>query len=415
MIGNPLPPRVQAAKGLACSNSLPHPDAGGRMTLRGRENAEIFEATRSARSFGRGEKMKIDERIIQHGYDGARCLVHARCADSGNMMLATAQYLDVTGNDLFSGIYVSLSRDGGRSFSPFAPSGGLAPIIEGGVTTVPCDGTPTFHRKTGRFIILGQTAEYPAGAKSPSGENRRLFYGVYNGKSGEFEKARLIPVPDGYFGFGCGSGQCVELDSGDLLVPVNLARERGGDFLSAVLLCGFDGQELYIKEMGEPLTTKGGRGLYEPSLIEYKGDYYMTMRNDFSAYVAKSSDGLHYSEPCEWTWQDGEPIGSYNTQQHWLRLSDGLYLVYTRRGANNDHIPRHRAPLFVARVEGLRLVKDSERIAVRERGARLGNFSAYSSPDGGGVVMAAEWMQPVGCERYGCDNAIFLTKITSET
>ncbi len=359
--------------------------------------------------------MKIDERIIRHGYDGKRCLVHARCADSGNLLLATAQYLDVMGCDLFSGIYFSVGADGGESFTPFLPSSGLLPISDGGKTTVPCDGTPMYHRGRDRFIVIGQTAEYPSGAKAPSGENRRVFYSVYDEKKGDFKKLEFLPAPEGYFGFGCGSGQCVELDTGDVLVPVNLARERGGDFLSAVLLCGFDGQELYIKEMGEPLTVEGGRGLYEPSLIEYKGGYYMTMRNDFSAYVAKSSDGLHYFEPCEWTWQDGEPIGSYNTQQHWLRLSDGLYLVYTRRGANNDHVPRHRAPLFVARVEGLRLVKDSERIAVRERGARLGNFSAYSSLDGAGVVMAAEWMQPVGCERYGCDNAIFLTKITSET
>jgi hypothetical protein len=30
---------------------------------------------------------------------------------------------------------------------------------------------------------------------------------------------------------------------------------------------------------------------------------------------------------------DGAELGSYNTQQHWLSHGDGLFLMYTRRGA----------------------------------------------------------------------------------
>lgn len=40
---------------------------------------------------------------------------------------------------------------------------------------------------------------------------------------------------------------------------------------------------------------------------------------------------------------DGKELGSYNTQRHWLAHSVGPFLVYTRRGADNDHILRHRA------------------------------------------------------------------------
>jgi hypothetical protein len=30
---------------------------------------------------------------------------------------------------------------------------------------------------------------------------------------------------------------------------------------------------------------------------------------------------------------------------------------------------------------------------------------------GGAAVMAAEWMQPIGCEKYGSANAIWLVRI----
>lgn len=57
-----------------------------------------------------------------------------------------------------------------------------------------------------------------------------------------------------------------------------------------------------------------------------------------------SDDGFKWAAIREWTFDDGRPPGSYNTQQHWLAHGDGLFLVYSRRGADNDHIPRHRAP-----------------------------------------------------------------------
>ena len=88
--------------------------------------------------------------------------------------------------------------------------------------------------------------------------------------------------------------------------------------------------------------------------------------------------------------------------------------MYTRRNGNNDHVFRHRAPLFAARVENMRLVKDSEFVVVPERGARLGNFDAKTIDASTAVVMAAEWMQPVGCEKYGRDNTIFISFITKD-
>ena len=34
-----------------------------------------------------------------------------------------------------------------------------------------------------------------------------------------------------------------------------------------------------------------------------------------------------------------------------MKLKDKLFLIYTRRGLNNDHVFRHRAPLVMAEFD----------------------------------------------------------------
>lgn len=110
---------------------------------------------------------------------------------------------------------------------------------------------------------------------------------------------------------------------------------------------------------------------------------------------------------------DGEDLGNYNTQQHWVTHSDGLFLVYTRKGADNDHVFRHRAPLFIAQVdpEKLHVIRSTERILVAERGARLGNFGITDASAAETWVTVTEWMQPVGVEKHGSDNTIWVAKL----
>ena len=61
--------------------------------------------------------MKCETYSIRHGYDKEKCLVHARCCYTREMMVATAQYLNVAGCDLFSGILMSQSFDEGKTWS----------------------------------------------------------------------------------------------------------------------------------------------------------------------------------------------------------------------------------------------------------------------------------------------------------
>lgn len=357
--------------------------------------------------------MKCETYAIRNGYDKKQCLVHARCCYTPDIMVTTAQYLNVDGCDLFSGILLSTSKNDGKTWSEFEFQKGLTPIEEGDIITVGCDATPMHHKKTNKILLLGHTAEYEKGGMAPTGRRRNTFYSVYDKEKNEFSKMEVIKMPDGFECCGNGCGQSLELENGELLIPV-YCKGEDNRYYSMVIRCSFDGENVKLLEIGKPLSMQIGRGLFEPSLIFHGGIYYMTLRNNDCGLVAKSVDGLNYTDLQLWKWEDGGVLQNYNTQQHWMKIDSELYLVYTRRGADNDHVFRHRAPLFAARVENMKLVRDSEFVVVGERGARLGNFCATPFKNGKAIVMAAEWMQPKGCEKYGSDNSIFISVVEKD-
>jgi hypothetical protein len=108
-----------------------------------------------------------------------------------------------------------------------------------------------------------------------------------------------------------------------------------------------------------------------------------------------------------------------DSPQHWVAHTRGLFLVYTRKGANNDHVFRHRAPLFIAQVNpmAMRVLRRTERVLVFERGARLGNFGVTEVSDRETWVTVAEWMQTWPPKiirpdnRYGADNSVYVARI----
>ena len=198
-----------------------------------------------------------------------------------------------------------------------------------------------------------------------------------------------------------------------MLLPIYFKDPKPRQYSTTVCRCKFDGEELKYIEHGSELTVSVKRGLYEPSLTRFGDRYYLTMRNDDHGYVSVSRDGLDYEAPRRWTFDDGSDLDNYNTQQHWVTHSDGLFLVYTRRGANNDHVFRHRAPLFIARVDPdkLHVIRSTEQVLVPERGARLGNFAVVDVSPNESWVTVTEWMQPIGVEKRGSDNSVFIAKL----
>ena len=191
-----------------------------------------------------------------------------------------------------------------------------------------------------------------------------------------------------------------------------------------MLRCTFDGSTLRFAGQGNELALDTDRGLSEPSLTRFGDTFFLTLRHDRSAYVTTSKDGLHFDQPQEWRWDDGTTLGSYNTQAHWVTHSDSLFLVYTRKGANNDHVFRHRAPLFIAQVDPkkLRVIRGTERVLVPERGARLGNFGVTEVSENETWVTVAEWMQSWSPNfimkpdnKYGADNSVYTARIQWKT
>src|SRR5690606_17163044 len=115
---------------------------------------------------------------------------------------------------------------------------------------------------------------------------------------------------------GAGSVQRVDLPNGEVLLPIYFQKEGG--YGVTVVRCGFDGSEMKYLEHGAEVQHALGRGLYEPSLTQFQDRYFLTLRNDLCGYVATSEDGLNFDDALVWRFDDGEEVGTYNTQQHWV-------------------------------------------------------------------------------------------------
>ncbi len=286
-----------------------------------------------------------------------------------------------------------------------------------GVTVSVADVTPGWHAPTNRLIAIGCRVRY-----SPAGQQledvpraHQTVYAVYDPKRDAWTGwQELAMPPDAKFNFcrnAC-SQWLVEPD-GTLLVPLYIGPDAKQPHAVTVARCRFDGERLTYLRHGDELTLNVARGLVEPSLARVGGRYYLTIRNDKAGYVTASDDGLKWAASKEWSFDDGAPLGSYNTQQHWLAHSDALFLVYTRRGANNDHIVRHRAPLFAGRVDPQRLCvfRSSERVLIPERGAEMGNFGVAAVSPNESWVTVSEGLWNDAARKKGADGSTFVARV----
>lgn len=364
---------------------------------------------------------------INKGYDGQTCWVHPRAgAIPGEppRVVMTMQKLLLTGSDVFFELNDTRSEDRGESWSPVMPHAdtlGRRPLPNGWIEAV-CDFTPKWHAKSGKLLGTGHTVLYQ-NDKVAHHRPRSTAYAVYDETTRQWSRWTTLEMPNdpSFYNSGAGCVQRVDLENGDILLPVYYKGETDKHYRVTVLRCSFDGETLSYLEHGSELALEDGRGVYEPSLIRFRGRFYLTLRNDNAAYVAVSEDGLNFGPLQPWRFDDGAELGCYNTQQHWVANGDAsLWLAYTRRGAHNDHVFRHRAPLFLGRVDPVRLAVEraTETILVPERGARLGNFAVCEVDAHETWVTVAEWMQthsphviiPVD-NPFGADNSVYAARI----
>ncbi len=382
---------------------------------------------------GQPQPFTLQRLIPARHYDGRWCWVHPRAgivpaAGKGGAprVVMTMNTLDVKHSDVFRAMYDLRSDDLGRSWLGPRRQVPLAPRtekIQGRPYTVAlCDFWPAWHAASGTLLGTGHTAQYTPQWRLAHSRTRHTAYAVYDARHDRWSRWQRLAMPPGekFANAGAGCAQRVDLPDGTILLPIYF-RPPGSNYHVTVLRCRFDGRKLTYLEHGDELAREDKtRGLAEPSLARFQGRYYLTLRNDRRGYVTRSRDGLHFEPYRPWRFDDGQELGSYNTQQHWVVHSDALYLVYTRRGAGNDHVFRHRAPLFIAQVDPERLcvLRRTERVLVPQRGARLGNFGVTPVSPEETWVTVSEWMQTWGPNYvmpvdnpYGADGSVYVVRI----
>ncbi len=385
---------------------------------------------------------EVELTTASNGFDGDYCWVHARAGAipaqaPGNpaddpLVVMTTQKLLLTGSDIFYALNQLTTDDGGETWTdpqplksfarqtftknrPLPTGAEVAPeLLQPDDETTVCDFTPKWHASTQKLLGTGHTVWY-RNNRVMHVRPRGTAYAIFDPESRTWSKWQTIDMPDKprFQNAGAGCVQRLDLPDGDILLPIYFKEPHSKLASVTVLRCTFDGETLSYVGHGNEMSVDVPRGLGEPSLTKFGNRFFLTLRNDEHGYVTSSDDGLHFDEPRRWTFDDGSDLGNYNTQQHWVTHSEGLFLVYTRRGADNDHVFRHRAPLFIARVDPdkLQIIRETERILVPERGARLGNFGVVDVSPHETWVTVTEWMQPKGVEKHGSDNSIFVAKL----
>jgi hypothetical protein len=394
-----------------------HEVRGAFVTLRRKEGRTAMKAL----------DYEIKLAVPREEFDGTFCWFHPRAAaipgagkDGRSAVILTLQKHLLPGDDYYSGLFVMRSDDLGATWTNPDPRPELGWRTEpGDVTWAVCDVTPGWHAPTGKLLAIGHTVRYKNGRLADLPRARETAYAVYDPKTGIWSTWDLLKMPEGdkFFSSGAGCAQWIVEPDGTLLVPIYVtprSTDPNACSMTTVVRCAFDGAALTYREHGDEITLDVPRGCDEPSLTRFQGKYYLTIRNDQRGYATVGNDGLYFAPIKPWTFDDGADLGSYNTQQHWVTHSEGLFLAYTRRGANNDHIFRNRAPLFIAQVDPDKLcvLRATERILMPERGATLGNFGTCNVTETESWVTDAEGMFfPEVYKKGGARGAVFAAKL----
>ena len=321
----------------------------------------------------------------------------------------------IGGSDYFGPVHWSESPDLGKTWAKFRPipSLGRVPVAKHpGLMAGVCDVVPQYHPPTKTILAMGHVVFYK-GPKFARGD-QLARYPVYTVRrsDGIWSKRRILEWndPRGAFIYSNNCGQRVVLPNGDILLAFTFGDKPTHRSVAGVL-CGFDGEKLSIKKVGPSLKLAHKRGLLEPSITQFDGKFYITIRaEDDHGYQSVSPDGLNWEPKKPWVWDNGAPVKMSTTQQHWLTHSDGLFLVYTRKDKSNTGIIRWRAPLYVAQVDVLtrRLIRSTERVVLPLVGdgvndpnnvALMGNFNVTNAGPDESWVTVGEWMPKKKCTR----------------
>ncbi|MCP5560795.1 MAG: exo-alpha-sialidase [Verrucomicrobiaceae bacterium] len=345
----------------------------------------------------------ISREVVLRGRDGGGpTWFHPRaCLLPGGKVFMTLQ--EIAGSDYFGPVHFMQTDNLGKTWSSPTPVPPLGRVAQaGGVEEGVCDVVPQFHAPTEAVLALGHNVFYSGPKFSRDQPPRWPVYAVWKGGEWGPRHALTWDDPRGSEIFTNNCGQRVIRPDGDIMMSFTFG-VKGKPRAVCGVLAGFDGETLTVKKTGAPLELAAGRGLLEPSLTTFKGRYFLTIRaEDDHGYVSVSEDGLDWAPQKAWAWDDGEAVSMSTTQQHWLTHSEALYLVYTRKDAQNAKVMRWRSPLWMAQVDPvtLRLKRSTERIVFPLVGdgvndpnkvALMGNFHVTNVSPHESWVTVGEW------------------------
>ena len=313
------------------------------------------------------------------------------------LLLTMLEYL---GPDFYGAPVFAIGKSADDTFEEPRP---IPPFAhrqrEDGLVEAVADPRP-FQLNPGSVVVFGCTTFYRDKGNAVYDPNIPLpanepVYAVL-GTDGTWSERMRLKVDGTFSGYRTACTQICRDRNGDWIVPFyakKLSAEKNGApmFFTITARYRFDGKKLVFQEKGNVLEIGVGRGFVEPSVCTNsdKSRFYLTLRaEDGHAYSAVSEDGLFWSDPIPWRWDDGTEIETSTTQQHWLKTGGKIYLAYTRKTAENAHIFRFRAPLYLAEADPERgvLIKRTESVVfpLRERdgeAAVYGNFHVTQLSD----------------------------------
>lgn len=141
--------------------------------------------------------MQIQWNVIPTDFRGDYCFTHARgVVTPTGFGVMTAQPLRLSGSDIFYGMYLSTTTDGGKTWSALTPSEHVVRRdLGGGFQIAMSDATPIYHKKTGKILLLGQSVLYLDDELAPNPRPRHTLYSIYDEESGDFSPFRQIDMP----------------------------------------------------------------------------------------------------------------------------------------------------------------------------------------------------------------------------
>jgi len=349
----------------------------------------------------------IEKITLRRGRDGGgptwfhprACMVPGAHGLTAFMTLQT-----IGGSDYFGPVHWMSSNDLGQTWTEPQPVQPLGRVKQpDGAEEGVCDVVPGWHARTRSVLALGHNVFYSGPKFSADQPPRWPVYAVY--RDGQWGPRRKLgwTDPRGAYIYSNNCGQRVVLPNGDILLAFTFGARKKQPRSVAGVVCSFDGETLAVKRVGQEISHEQGRGLLEPSVTQFNGRFFLTIRaEDNRGYVCVSEDGLSWTPKQPWTWDNGETLTMSTTQQHWLTHSDALFLVYTRRDASNTQVIRWRSPLWLAQVDPqtLHLRRATERIVLPlvgdgvkepDRVALMGNFHVTNASPDQSWVTVGEW------------------------